>query len=558
MLSDLCHQVTTILLFFLFGLGMTKAEFRVLPDETCKALETSEKAVELRGGDIFFYHLSFASVIPQKVRNGYLESIDEKGKTCFGKIDMVVNKTIDGFRKEIISIAKDEIMMKVYFRKTGILVKRAAVSAVALAISVVDLIATGASYFYQDWQLRVLREKLMSIDEMVQDMVSDRDILKGNQDYLFKEGKILGVNENLLVGHFNQLQRLHSCDVVRLKLEAEISKVNDKLYRLKSAILRREFNHNVLGLEALRKLTLMDSFRDTIYIMAPLELYRRAKLTIYNATEEGVTFIVSYPDIGRTPVHKIVSLLETSPSHLFPRDSNLHFQFLLPIDTSLSTLNLTNTVPHSTDSCIRLNGIMACHALSVLPSKTLECLDSLFSQKGDKSCFGGIVTKTLALAYGEKGVLVETRGESDILDAKTGQIKRRLKGHVCTYAENHQDLAIRFGTVVTPIFKDHLVVNADNFFSTKTLNFQSKTVENVSLPEVENPFSYRNLTYSRSKSLLHYLENPYVSGAIVTVFICLAIVFSLVTYCVSRCCTSGGTTVGVHVGALDGGRIGAA
>ena len=518
------------------------------------AIEADETAFELKGTNFFLYHLSFVSLASQNIRNGYEKIADEEGKQCMAKVENRLNRTIANFKNDITSIAEDEQMLRVYLEHTSSLVKRSATGAVAIALGIVDLVATGASYFYTDYQIRILREKLSEIDEMVSEMIADKIILKENQDFLFKEGKILGVNENLLIGHFNNLQRIHACDFLTVQMETDIARINDKLYRLKRSVLKNELSSDVLDIKTLERITTMSSFRDTVYILAPLELYRKAKLSIYSVNDEGVTFVVSYPEIGRTPVFKVASVLETSKHLLVPRNSDVNFRFLLPFNASLDKLNITETPPRSVESCIHVSSYMACHPFSVFPTRTQDCIESLFS-KSDSSCFGRKIESSLGLSYGKSGVLVETKEHSDILDAKTGQIMRRLSGHLCTYAKDYKNLAIRIGKVVTPIFRNHLVINGKTDLSTRKIEFHSKTIQNVSLPEFKNPHTFRNLTQSHKRSIFHYLENPWVSGTIIAMFICSAIIFSLVMICVSRSCERGGTNVGVQLGGLDAGRI---
>ena len=49
-------------------------------------------------------------------------------------------------------------------------------------------------------------------------------LLHKNQQYLFKEDEILGIHRNLIVEQVNKLEETHSCDVLTMKLDEQITK----------------------------------------------------------------------------------------------------------------------------------------------------------------------------------------------------------------------------------------------------------------------------------------------------------------------------------------------
>ena len=521
------------------------------------ALEASSTAFDLMEDGLMYLKVSFNSVIPKVIHDGYDNSMDKKGKECFKNISLRLNKTVEGFKKEMAEIGKDKLMLSVYMKNPQLFRKRATGSAIAIALGIFDLVATGASYFYTDYRLRLLQEKVLEVDETINQMNTDNDILKVNQDYLFKEGKTLGVHENVLAEHFNKLSELHSCDVFHLEMKSELSAIESKLNRLKKALLRNDFNSDVLSVKKIQKLTALNEFRDTIYLLAPFRLYDLAKLSLHSVDDNGLTFLVVYPKIGRSPKFKVVSVLETNRNLLIPRSgTNLYFRFLIPFNSALNETASYSGVIRDANSCYNLNGYLACHPYSILPAQTVDCLYALFNGT-DGFCFGMAKKRKLSFAFGKKGVLIETRGKAEIMESHSGKILRSLDGHTCTYAEKHQDISVRFGNVVTPVFKQPLMVDSKHVFSARTLRFKTPEVKNFTLPEIQNPFSFRNLTQHHSKTIFSYLENPWVSGTIMVCFISTAVIFSLLVFCFSRCGTAnGGTNVRVDMNAIDGGAIG--
>ena len=529
----------------------------MIKGDSCKALEAGNTAFDLLGDGLMYLRISFNSVISKQMRDGYNNEEDDDGIVCLDRIHDKVNKTVTRFKQEMVEIQEDKLMLPVYIKHSGTVLKRSVTGGIALALGIFDLIATSTAYFYTDYRLRLLQEKVMEIDELISNMNEHNVILETNQNYLYKEGKTLGIHENILANHFNQLSHLHACDVVTLESRYEISEIENKLELLKKALVKGELNTDVISVKALRELTLLDEFRDTVYILAPLQLYQHAKLSLHSVDENGINFLIAYPKIGRETKYKIVSVLETTKNILIPRTgTELYFSFLLPVNVPLNETESHIDEIRNADSCFELNGFLACHPYSVLTAQTVDCLNELFIGKKSGFCFGKTSKKDVSFSLG--GVLIETYGKAEIVDSQSGQILRSLDGHTCTYAEKHQDISVRFGRTVTPIFPRPLWVNSKHVFSAKMSKIFLQKVENVSLPQEQNPFPFRNLTAHHQHHIFHYLSNPLISGTIIVTFICSAIIFSLVVFCFSRCCgtANGGTNVRVDLGAVDGGAIG--
>ena len=520
--------------------SQAEAEFRVIADESCYAFEANELAFEYTQDNVFFLRFSFDSVISEQMRKGYKRVFDDDGQSCIFHIESRINRTVDSFKRKLNDINDNQMMLYEYLKRPYLMErKRASAGGVAVALSLIDLIATGASYFYTDYRLKMLREKVLALDELVNSLNTDRNAFKSNQEYLYEEGKIQGIHKQMLVDHFNELSQIHSCDVLHLEMETEIAKISGKLEGISRALMKNEVTEDVISLSAMEELTATAPFRGTIYLVAPMELYSLGRLSLHSTDANGVTLLVSFPEISRRPVFKVVTILETSKKFLVPRfQTGFHFKFLVPKSVSLEDLEMHIDEIRSTDSCVNVNKVLACHPFSTLSRGQLMCIDDLLNGTNGM-CFGGTDEKNLTMDYGMDGVLVETKMESEIIDLHSGEIIERLNGHSCTYAENYHSLAVKTQKKVIPVFHNPPTVETLDGIDIGRLDFRSVRAKNFSLPKIPNPVKFKNVTFTSHKSFLEILKNPWVSSGVMVTFICstiLCVIFSCLVakYCKNR------------------------
>lgn len=533
----------------------SKAEYRVIAQESCFALEADDLAFEVRQDGIFFLRFSFGSVVSAEMREGYANVFDEDGQSCIFRIESRINQTVDAFRRKVNDINDNQMMLYEYLKRPQLMSKRASAGGVAVALSLIDLIATGASYFYTDYRIKAIKEKILELDELVNSLNTDRNAFKSNQEYLYEEGKIQGIHKKLLVDHFNELSQIHSCDVMSLEMEAEISRINDKLDGISRALIRNEVTEDVISLSAVEELTATAPFRDTIYLVAPMELYSLGKLSLHSTDADGITLLVSFPEISRKPAFKVVTILEASDKFLLPRfQTGFHFKFLMPRNVILKDLEMHIDEIRSADSCIEINRVVACHPFSTMTRQQSMCINDLLNGTRE-TCFGGRSGKNLTLVYGNKGVLVETKVESEMVDLHSGDVIERLNGHSCLYAKNYQNLAVRQKSAVIPIFHNPPTVKTSNGIEFKNLIFKSVRAKNFSLPKIQNPVKFKNVTFPSRQSFFEDLKNPWVSSGIMIAFICSTIMCVIFSCLIAKCCRNRDSNVNVfNVGTQRGGR----
>ena len=142
----------------------------------CTAFETEEKVFELEGQETFILNLNLSSLFREKFNKGY--KVDKIGAKCMKRMEKRLNATVSSFRNRAVFIATNKAMLSEYVKYPHLMrkdvVSKRSVGGVALALSIFDLIVTGASYAYTDYRLRELRMRVDKIDEAINDIVTEQ------------------------------------------------------------------------------------------------------------------------------------------------------------------------------------------------------------------------------------------------------------------------------------------------------------------------------------------------------------------------------------------------
>ena len=507
----------------------------VLAGDSCRALETEGLAFEIKEDNIFYLTVSFGSIISKEMKKGYKTDLDD-GERCLARIEQKINATVKRFKQNLENIHDNQALLRLYIDNPHLMNKRDSTGSIAIALSLIDLVATSASYFYNDYCLRSLRTKIDEMDEVIQSLRADENTFVNNQEYLFREGKILGIQKNILLNHFNELAKIHSCDVIALGLQNELSAMKTKFTQLNTALLKNELTEDVIDLLSLEQLTMAKQFRNTIYRVSPIHLYSLAKLALHSVSDKDVTFIISYPVISRKPMFKRITLLETSKKLLLPRNRmSKNFKFLMPSDMHLNeTAHSLNKICNG-DTCFKIRHLIACNPNLKPPSSSINCLKNALLEKRNNFCSSETPFKSLSLDYGKYGVLMETRGDGTVFNSITDEILLDIEDHKCTYLENGQNLAIEQGKSVQEIFPLPLQFQAQNSLVSDSLKYLSQQIQNFSLPELKNPKTYRNITLDHVPSFLHHLKDPFVASTIMATMLA----FVVIPIKMYKCCHKG-------------------
>ena len=467
---------------------------------------------------------------------------------CLARIESQLNATISRFQKKMIDIYENQHMLKAYLNSPISRTKRVAASSIAIAIGLLDVAVTTGNFFYHEHRINLLREKIDQIDAMVSDMRSVVGKLVSNQEYLVHEGEIVGIQRNILLRYFNTLHFVHSCDVAQMGIHAEIMQIESRFQSLYRALLSNRLTEEVIALEAVEKLTMARNFDDTVYRVSPIHLYSLSRLSVQSFSPQDITFVVSYPVISLKPTFKQVALLEASGQMIVPRGSmHDNFRFLIPMNLTLDDLPKNTDMIRSVDTCITSSHLVACHAHSVLPHDSQLCLESILTNSSH-SCLSPPNEKDVSLAYGRRGVLIETQKAAEIFLSSTNEVLLEVEGHQCVYSQRRPDLSLRQGGSVLKIYKQPF---ASHLISSLFVNvtFDHKAIKNFSLPAIKNPGTFQNITFDSNDQWWRHFEHPWkalcfvfaVSGAIVI----LVIVCKCVLFCHGRKFVSPGIDGGI-------------
>ena len=165
--------------------------------------------------------------------------------------------------------------------------------AVAIAMGIVNAIATAGSFIYDQYQFGLLKARILELELGQMEVSRQQSIFGNNAEFLFHENKFLGINNKIVVDHLNVLNELHACDVLVLALDNCIERINDRLSLILDAIDSTHLTRHLLDHNTLSELTLNTFFHGTIYAYSPYELYSRGRVHLRSFGESEIVFVIS-------------------------------------------------------------------------------------------------------------------------------------------------------------------------------------------------------------------------------------------------------------------------
>ena len=514
--------------------GMAEFTVNYNQHSGCKSLETETMAYEFVRDDLIFVQMDLNSVIPAALKKSYEGKKDLEGKKCLDLIGKKLNDTVESFRSNVLDIQYQKEMLNEYLFDSKTASRRNA-GGIAVAIGLLDMVATGATFFYNDYRIKALQTKLADMNEYLSKINDERTHFVNNQEYLFKEGEIMGLHRDLITNQLNKLSFVHSCDVLYLNFDLEMIKLESTLNRIVQALLSGRLTTDIIDLDTVSKLTFRPYFYDSIYNISPNHLYSLSKLSLHSHEGNKLTFMVAYPYISRNQEWKRVNVLETSHKLLINRnDISRHVHFLLPSNVSID--NFTMSQVRNGENCFKNSNLLVCEPNSVLTAHSMSCLKSIILNESSKNCFTESTKSDFSFDYGSNGILIETKKGGKLLNLTTGRTIKDFFGHGCIYVEKKRDLGFSSNGFKMELFPESMLLKSKLFFRKNILKFHSKVVKNFTLPTVNNPISFRNISFMEPESFLNVLSQPLIATCLIVITIgCMT--FCIIGYlCISKCC----------------------
>ena len=123
----------------------------------CAALVEEQRSLPYTGEDAFFLKLDLSVKVPTVMSDSFKEDTD--GKDCFERISGAFNSSLDLFYKKVARIETDGHILRTHLKNVN--GKRSAGVAVAIAMGIVNAIATAGSFIYDQYQFGLLKARIL-------------------------------------------------------------------------------------------------------------------------------------------------------------------------------------------------------------------------------------------------------------------------------------------------------------------------------------------------------------------------------------------------------------
>ena len=543
------------------GFAAANSEIRLLAGSECRGLEKGEKVLDLRGHDSVFLVLDLKSIAP-RVSAGYENRDDKNGRKCLRRIENRLNATLADFRHKVDMHRRSTMALRVYVEDPEhrqVMQEKRSAAGAAVALAILDLVVTGVSYVYTDYRLTALKERIYDLDEQINGLIADNSLMTNNQNFIYKENELMGLQKKIIVDYVNKIEYIHSCDLLYVDFENKMLRLELTLKRILDSITHGKLTDDLIDFHTLERMTLDSRFHSTIYRVSTVQLYKLSKLYLHSITADKVTFILSFPIVSRTYSYRSITVLDTNANFLRGTSEKEKYRFLIPKTTDLLSVNMS-TIRDATN-CLNIDNFMACQNDATLPNYAYHCVQDLLIGNVSDNCFGTTKHGDIQLTYGKHGVLAHTRYMGTIYDVRTYEILWKLDRKSCTYVPKDKNLVLESRGVGFELFQEQMVWDVDWKMKLEPENDRIPRPGNLSLPEGNNPYVFNDTSHATSKRFLltfmSKIENPWVAVTIIILSLSILITCILIICCIPRFCKSNGINVNQHFGGsgIDGRNI---
>jgi len=512
---------------------------RLLAAESgCKALEVERKALELSKDEVMVINIDMNFDLTDQLNLGYLKKNDLEGSTCVLHIKDRLNISLDSFFTQVQNLKDERDMLTTFLDDKQFSGKRSTGVAVAVVLGMVNLIATSSSYIYSDYRLNNLKGRITELEGVVEGLYASHGTMFNNAEFLYNENTFHGIHKNLIVEHVNQLKDIHSCDILNLSLERIISGLESTLNKFLDAIISGKLNRFILNHESLKKLTLEPIFKETIFFVAPSELYSLAKVNLFAFSKTKITFLMSFPKISRLYNFQMVNVVDLNKNLLLPKTDH-SFRFLVPLNVSLNQVSMPSI--SSANHCLYTKHFVACQRNSIVNSDTKFCVKSLLDQKVDDRCFKKVEKKHKFLVdYTSTGAVLEVQKGSQIFSTRLKKIRFSFDYDMCIFLPKENDLVLRISNQDYELFPKVPYFSMNFLGMATSLNVEKGNMTFLSLPQFNNSNKFNETKAMTGNTLFLLFHKNKTTILIVSIMLFLSIVtVSICIVCIIHKCKKG-------------------
>ena len=551
-------------------------------DEICLGLEAEEKVHQIDGEQTLVVELDLSADLDSKFKTSYQD--DKEGGKCLKDMEQKINQTLEVHIRELMDYFTGlEAVKRLSEHDRGSSMKRSPGVGAALALAIIDLVATGAVYFYTDYRIGLIRDNIMDIEEKLALLMDSTNRFRNNQEYLYSQSKIFGIQKKAVETNWDRLELIHSCDVSIIFMQQEINRISSHLRRMVNAIIKGVLTTDILSMESLLDMTkVLDIFMGTIYRIHPGLLYEYGTVVLRSVSgpmyeqwsrsrhnydfshlsSAKIAIFLTFPLISEKKTLRKVNVL--SPSYdlrLIQTHPTQRFTFLIDANMSILQLNESRLQIFNADMCLTQGKLPACYRKSAFSPTNELCLKSIFQTKIDDFCLGTKANSgDINIAQGTKGALVETNGRGKIFNADSKAVWHYLRDRECVFLPRGDALSIEIGNRIWKVLPKMPVYRVKD----RKLLAQgviSKKLEKMTVPRLENPFVY-NDTFPDfpSNTLMVFLQKPLVLPTIITLCVTITVLAIVVCICIFHCAKgtnangANGGGVSVNVGNVGAGQ----
>ena len=474
--------------------GSIAGSVTLVPGPHCLGLEDNGGVLELQSLDSFIVSVNLDLDLPLRYIKAYDHNNDSLGANCTKTMNDRFNASVQNFRRKVLEYQDENGMLFLYLHSfIGKAKREVSTLLIALITSISNLVATSLNIVISEARWNEMNARFNAMNILIQDMENSHNSLINNVEFLRESNTFIGIEKNLIVEHLNLLQDLWACHMLKLNFDAKIDQFDSHLTDLLSTVYDKKLRHTIINRKLLEEISMDSYFENMIYRISPSLLYELARMDLLHFRNNKLTFMVTFPVIGRTFKYKLINILE-APRRLAMTLPTFHSHrsFLVPFTVEIESLANHVSQIRSAKNCIKTEQFYACPAHDI---DDFTCLASMFNMEGTDCTENEMPVGEFHFQYDhrQKGALVSLKGKSRIVDTFSNMTLYHVVNEneiFCLFLPRQENVSIVSEKKTIRLFpnlkyfnvKDDFAFKARLFIEKKTLSLPTPNATGVYIP----------------------------------------------------------------------------
>ena len=468
----------------------------------CFALKEKGSVLKIDGLGQVILRLDLTTLLTNEIVAEYSRRNDQAGLGCVLNGTARISESLLNFKKRVGNLQQERFNTEYYLSSNSARNKRFEPGTIAILLSILAITTASSGLIVTEKQIGQINNRLEIMSKNIEYMRETQNVMAENFQFLYEDSEFVGLETTMIAEYVNRLKKFHSCDILSSFFEIMVMSLEKRLDGIFHGLISRRLSEDIIGRDALRRLTKNGFFGSTIYLLNPTALYEFGQVDFVFLSHDKLDIMLSFPVIGRLLDYKRIVVVESPMNLIFDRDENQrYYSFLMPIHVDITNISYHLDELRVGRNCL-INGLYeACDHNSNVPYNDKLCIGGLVNgisshcQKRQSFVFDFHISPT------EDAALVYLKNDARIFDVKqrTVLVQADTENPKCAFLTNNKDVFVESMFRRVPMSVNTAVFTIDNPKPVFVLPGQ-RPLDNFTMPTRNHDKSFVPIVFDVKKN----------------------------------------------------------